>query len=524
MLNITLSWAQLGTGMGFPILACPGKSVPHLECEFLQSFCTGLTTIEARIECYNSFIYKPRCIDDSHIMDAICESPAFTKPNIRRINACRLYLQITLILDLAMPCGKHFDVKRKRNSINKIICHNEGLLIRIEEASEWEYLTPNVTLRAEWDIESVFLEQHHKMDFQFIFKHVKSQQDDDADLASLTLESQLNVKADKLATAFMVEDKTRRQTATLFPSARAQLIIKDVSVTRKIPQAIRFATGSQEIRKYLMNCNTWSKQTLDDINWEAHGSSHSSLRPHKCFLVRICHCHLPLGKRLHHRDSKYPSQCPGCCSIPKSQQHFLQCAAPSHIEWRIHLLTVLRAQMKVFKTKTNLQEAIVNCIDSTLSGRDTNTTGTFSQTLKAQACIGWQAMLCGYWTKEWQRAYERSYPVLEGETKKIKNKWHRDMARWQKKVIQCTWTSMIQLWKLRIKERCGWDKETRNNARQEVLHTELADLYNRKHKYPLQVQRLLRASYEVHITEMVTKMTDWLGTYKGTFAVTWSPD
>jgi hypothetical protein len=36
-------------------------------------------------------------------------------------------------------------------------CNNEGLLIRIEEATEWNSMKPNVTLRAEWDIESVIL-------------------------------------------------------------------------------------------------------------------------------------------------------------------------------------------------------------------------------------------------------------------------------------------------------------------------------------------------------------------------------
>jgi hypothetical protein len=105
--------------------------------------------------------------------------------------------------------------------------------------------------------------------------------------------------------------------------------------------------------------------------------------------------------------------------------------------------------MMALKTDTNRQEAIINCLHNILSGRDTNTAGTFSQALKAQACIGWQAMLRGYWTKEWQRAYEKSYPVPEGKIKKNKNKWHREMARWQKKVIQCTSTLMIQLWKLR---------------------------------------------------------------------------
>jgi hypothetical protein len=42
----------------------------------------------------------------------------------------------------------------------KLICNNEGLLIRIEKTLAWSYLQPNVTLRAEWDIESVILETY----------------------------------------------------------------------------------------------------------------------------------------------------------------------------------------------------------------------------------------------------------------------------------------------------------------------------------------------------------------------------
>jgi hypothetical protein len=95
----------------------------------------------------------------------------------------------------------HFEFTRTRTSVNKLICDNKGLLTRIEAASEWLYYTPNITLRAEWDIESVILAEHRKLGMQFIFQHVKSHQDDEADLESLSLDSRLNVEADKLATA-----------------------------------------------------------------------------------------------------------------------------------------------------------------------------------------------------------------------------------------------------------------------------------------------------------------------------------
>jgi hypothetical protein len=98
------------------------------------------------------------------------------------------------------------------------------------------------------------------------------------------------------------------------------------------------------------------------------------------------------------------------------------------------------------------------------------------------------------------------------------------MTRWQKKIIQSIWAQMRKLWTLCNDERHGWDKESRDRAQRELLHKELEDLYTGKHEYPIQFQTLLWESYEIHITETVTKIADWLDAYKGAFIVTWSPD
>jgi hypothetical protein len=106
MLRIALAWAQLETGMGFSLLDSPDKYVPHLDCQWLQSIRTGLSSIDARIEQYKPEVYLPRRIDDSHIMDAICDSQLFNDKQVCRINACRLFLQVTLASDIITPCGK----------------------------------------------------------------------------------------------------------------------------------------------------------------------------------------------------------------------------------------------------------------------------------------------------------------------------------------------------------------------------------------------------------------------------------
>jgi hypothetical protein len=170
---------------------------------------------------------------------------------------------------------QQFEFTRATDSVNKLICDNARLLIRIEESSQWNYLTPNVPLRAEWDVESVILQYYKALGILFTFMHVKSHQDDTVDIQNLTLKSRLNVEADRLTTVYMVEDKRRRSKVNLFPSAHAQLIIGNSSVTCKLPQAIRFAAGSIKIRKYLMQRNNWTIQTPDNVNLEAHGASHS---------------------------------------------------------------------------------------------------------------------------------------------------------------------------------------------------------------------------------------------------------
>jgi hypothetical protein len=74
---------------------------------------------------------------------------------------------------------REYGIKRDNTTTNMLICDNEGLLIRVEKANEWTYITPNVTLRAEWDVESVILAVLTELKMQFTFQHVLSHQDDD---------------------------------------------------------------------------------------------------------------------------------------------------------------------------------------------------------------------------------------------------------------------------------------------------------------------------------------------------------
>jgi hypothetical protein len=66
---------------------------------------------------------------------------------------------------------------------------------------------------------------YKELNVDFTFLKVKSHQDDDVPVASLSLETQLNVEADKLATEFLQANKPRQPIALLFPLAKCQLIV-----------------------------------------------------------------------------------------------------------------------------------------------------------------------------------------------------------------------------------------------------------------------------------------------------------
>jgi hypothetical protein len=199
---------------------------------------------------------------------------------------------------------QHFQIAWSIPHGNKLICDNEGLLVRIEKTLSWSYLQPNATLSSEWDVKPVILETYRALGWKFAFQHVRSHQDDSVSAATLPLDVQLNIEADRLATDYLSTSEYAGN-ASLFPSAKCQLLINGDTISRQLPRAIRFQAGALPLQNYLKERNHWSQPTIDSVNWPAHGAAHSFHREQRCFLIKFGHRHLPLGKTIHRRDNKY---------------------------------------------------------------------------------------------------------------------------------------------------------------------------------------------------------------------------
>lgn len=105
MFRIALAWAQLSTGMGFHLRDHPGLSAPCLECKWLASMRWGLAKNEGSIKCTELFLVPRARVGDVYLMDTICNCRRFTDGQIKKINACRLYLQVLLLSDIETPCA-----------------------------------------------------------------------------------------------------------------------------------------------------------------------------------------------------------------------------------------------------------------------------------------------------------------------------------------------------------------------------------------------------------------------------------
>ena len=106
MALITLAWAQLLAGTQQPVLSNVMPALPHLApMKWIPSIRNFLHTVSGRIEVKNLPIISLQREHDRFLMDIALD--LYSKPSdLQHLNACRLYLQVTLLSDITTADGK----------------------------------------------------------------------------------------------------------------------------------------------------------------------------------------------------------------------------------------------------------------------------------------------------------------------------------------------------------------------------------------------------------------------------------
>jgi hypothetical protein len=103
--HFCLAWAQLATGVGFPILEFPSFALPTLEDELLVAIRAGMTKLTASIRLHNNQVHPLAREGDFYIIEGLIALDVLSPAELLRVNYCRLYLQVYQASDVVSPDG-----------------------------------------------------------------------------------------------------------------------------------------------------------------------------------------------------------------------------------------------------------------------------------------------------------------------------------------------------------------------------------------------------------------------------------
>ena len=181
---------------------------------------------------------------------------------------------------------------------------------------------------------------------------------------------------------------------------------------------------------------------------------------------------LPVGKRVHKYNRKYPEWCPSCTAQAEDTNHLMMCPAMSRINWRKECITTIKNMLEKNDTAYPIQEllleglhaALNNCLIETIAVNP-----AVADLAASQAAIGWKQILQGHFSQMWASIQDRHLGS--------KATTRANGSMWIIRVIETVLLEWLKLWKLWHKDRHGRDTESRKRAKTQQTIQELEQFY-----------------------------------------------
>ena len=495
-------------------------ALPHWESELL----TGLALNLPQAQLFHIIQHQPIMIgSDGSQQDsrasfgwvlsttdgqrlATCKGPCYgSQPTSYRaegyglLSACRflLLLQDHFQLDVPSP---------------SIVCDNRTMVNRASKPpGNLDCIYPNETLAAEWDIlleiwttKDMLTDPHRPT-----FTHVKGHQDRKKPYNELSLSAQLNVDADHIANAYIEENPDKDYShVPMLPHSGAQLNLLNGTATSRLKQRLRLARTTSLLQTHLQKKFGWSEATFHDINWESSRVALNRLKTHRTTLIKHLNDIIPVGKRVHRYDPKYPAGCPSCHEPIENADHLHLCTSPARITWKNHFLHKLREKLSEKNTPLDAMELLLEGLKSVLEGRASNTIHvpeSVTTIAAAQEAIGWTELLRGRLSKAWtqhQQTHLGAFdPKVNGQT-------------WTIDIIQFILESWLELWKSRNGDRHGRDHQSKAQAAKAQAIREMEQLYSYKDNIMPHHNWILDTPMEQRMNLKTYVLRAWINSFK----------
>jgi hypothetical protein len=289
------------------------------------------------------------------------------------------------------------------------------------DSSSW-YLKPD------HDVIMTLSEERKGHPFILASRRVKSHQDDNRHFDELTRPEQLNILADRRATAALDKFRTAGKTTAFYPLPTCWGYLRDRNgryITSREIRTLRNALPENELRHYLQRRNYWSNETYNSINWSAYSSASAGLSDSaRTFVVKLTHNWLPIGVR-ERRCSATSDLCRHCNEVA-TVPHLYRCQFRA--AWR--------------HPPPWLSHRDQNCSRHTLHHHQGNRE-LVSDSIEIVVRIGWFQMLKGYIPNDWTSRQEALGYIPNDWTsrqeafyRRLRQKGYRG-EQWTKQIIEC---------------------------------------------------------------------------------------
>jgi hypothetical protein len=106
MMRIELQWCQVQAGTAKHLLGNPSDTIDYIETCWIMCIRNFLRTYDLRIDLSYTPIPTIQCVNDEFLMDGFRERSACTATQLQKLNACRMYLQVSRVSDITSADGK----------------------------------------------------------------------------------------------------------------------------------------------------------------------------------------------------------------------------------------------------------------------------------------------------------------------------------------------------------------------------------------------------------------------------------
>ena len=105
MMRIELQWCQVQAGTAKHLLGDPRDPIDYIETCWIMSIRDFIRTYGLRVELSETPLPTTQCVNDEFLMDAFRKRGGCTATELQRLNACRMYLQVSRLSDIASADG-----------------------------------------------------------------------------------------------------------------------------------------------------------------------------------------------------------------------------------------------------------------------------------------------------------------------------------------------------------------------------------------------------------------------------------